>query len=135
MTDVADQVKHLEHDLSQKECAVGHGLSKADFVAACIALRGCAAYLINGLDESMRRRKLDLWLEFPRAYLSGKLIPGARTGGEDFYVRWNAAVSDEVCTKSPKILITLAQLLVRNLINGPWNETSEALFDSSQWIY
>lgn len=135
MTDEADLVKDLEHDLLQDELSVSQGLGKVGFVAACIALRGCAAYLVNGLDEGMRRRKLDKWLDFPRAYLSGQREPGARTGGDDFSVRWNAAVSGYVFISEPGFLIVLVQLLIRNLVHGPWNETSEALFDSSQWIY
>ena len=53
-----DEVEELEHDLSQEECAAVQGLSKADFVAACMALRGCASYLTNSLDGNMRRRKI-----------------------------------------------------------------------------
>ena len=91
--EVAEQLGEMEQDLSQEDCVGGQGLSKADFVAACIALRGCAAHVVNRLEEDVRRRKLETWLEYPRIYLAGKQTSEARKGGDDFFVRWNAAVS------------------------------------------
>ena len=102
--------------------------TKADFIASCMLLRGCAKSLVEVLPNG--KDLLDQWkLDF-RPFL----LPDERTGDNDFVVKYHAAVSyPHHCAKF--IADSRSQLVVRNLGNGPTDESSRLLFSNEQWVF
>ena len=121
----------------QIESAVDDGLnrkherwSKVDMLGACILLRGCARSLKANVPTS--KVKIFSW----KTSLENFLLQDDESRDNDFVIKAHAAVR-----KAPLhtgILADLAntdKLALSNLIDGPFDETSEQLFAAGSWVF
>ncbi|CAD6567537.1 MAG: hypothetical protein ASARMPRED_000885 [Alectoria sarmentosa] len=92
--------------------------SKADFIGACVLLRGCAKSLISQLNavaegQGQSQDRSQAWKEALHTYL----VEDVKSSGKDFEIKYHAA------------------LALQNLKTGPRDETSDALFLAHAWIF
>jgi hypothetical protein len=81
---------------------------KADFVAASIMLRSCAKTLFEKMpDEATRVEKMKLWKDGYAAFLiTGPEAENVKHKGDDFYVKYHAAVRFLRTLRSGRVLLT-----------------------------
>jgi hypothetical protein len=81
---------------------------KADFVAASIMLRSCAKTLFEKMpDEATREEKMKLWKDGYAAFLiTGPEAENVKHKGDDFYVKYHAAVRFLLTLRSGRVLLT-----------------------------
>ncbi|KAI9717910.1 MAG: hypothetical protein M1812_004437 [Candelaria pacifica] len=92
--------------------------SKADFLAACVLIRGCARSLKEAFDAAGQGDVVVDWVnQFGLFIQSDNQASNGRNTDNDFVLKSNAA------------------LVLLNFAKGPIDETSEQLFDSRRWIY
>lgn len=108
------------NDGRQIEALIDSGLnrrqsrwSKADFIGACIMIRGCAKSMIDHLGSRGKHDKLDSWKSTLESYLRHD---SESSSSPDFGVTYNAS------------------LALKNLRTGPKDETSVEVFALKAWL-
>ena len=102
--------------------------SKVDMLGACVLLRGCAQSLKSHVPSS--RVKIFTWKESLEKFM----LQDEESWDNDFVIKAHAAVRNPLLALSPAAANNI-QLALTNLIDGPFDETSEQLFAPSSWVF